>query len=164
MRKPATIAFVFLLASMLVAEEPAWHDVTRRLPEQIEECPARMQLEIGRLLEGEKKAELRTGTPVMVRCEGASISNLVLTREKSPYRHIVIQPWVKLRPGRDKLALIDFEVRQGDQVLGRAETAVPLDEGDVNWEDPVRLLFLRLPVPPPAPQPVLRIKMTIEEE
>jgi len=54
MRKPATIVFMFLLASMLAAEEPAWHDVTRRLPEQIEECPALMQLEIGRLLEREE--------------------------------------------------------------------------------------------------------------
>ncbi len=122
-----------------------------------------MQLPVGRLFEG-PGAEIRTDGGAKMRCEGASITTLVIERPRHSSFVITLRPWVTLRAGRDKLALIDFELRQAGVVLGKAETAVPLDEGAVNWEDAVELRLVRRLAPPPAEEPVLRILMTIEEE
>jgi hypothetical protein len=140
---------------------PTWHNAD--LPYggvRVDECPARIALSVPELLQPERM-ERRTANAGRVRCNGAYVELLELKRSRGVGSPLVLHPWVRLRPGRDMLALITFELWQGDRRIGIEETAVPLDEGGANWEDPVRLHAT------PAtggPVPVLRIVMTIEDE
>jgi hypothetical protein len=130
---------------------------------QIDECPVRVVYPLADFYATpEKRFERATANGASVRCDGAYLANLEIKRAARS-SDLTLQPWVRLRAGRDKLALLRFEVWQGERRLAAAETAVPLDENDVNWEDPVRLRLTQQVRSDEAP-PELRIEMMVEDE
>ena len=142
--------------------EHVWHDISKRF-EQIDECPVRVVYPLAEVYATpQRRYQGATANAISVRCDGATLSNLEIRRAARSV-DLTLQPWVSLRAGRDKLALLRFEVWQEDRRLAVVEGAVPLDEGGTNWENPLQLKLTRQ-VRADGPPPVLRIEMVVEEE
>ena len=150
-------------AAPAALQEARWYSLDAPPAAQpIEECPVRIQIDLGPLFAAQRKGSVRPIYGSWLRCAGASFSNLAVQRSGQALRDIVVESEIHLDAGRDKLALLDLRLLQGDTVLAQGQGAVPLGNNDVNWEDPVKMLLLHLPAPPPAPAPVLQIEMRVE--
>jgi hypothetical protein len=120
-------------------------------------------LETGLFQNDREHTQIITNT-ASVRCGGASITQLEITRRRrweDGKAVLAIRPDIELRKGRDKLAILMLEVRQGDKLVSEVELVMEIEEGKANRR--VRPVKLFVPTSVESdPALVLRIRFEVE--
>lgn len=102
---------------------------------ELEACPIVFDLPLRRD-QVESKAGYRSGLPSRISCGPVKIVSLLVLRKG---KVLEVKPMFSLAKGRDYLSEWIISVRQNGTELCKARSGAHLDEGEISWEDPVKV-------------------------
>lgn len=102
---------------------------------EVEACPIRFDLPLSRD-QFESRSGYRSGLPGRVSCGPVRIVSLLVQRKG---KVLEVKPMFSLAKGRDYLSEWIISVRQNGTELCKARSGAHLDEGEISWEDPVKV-------------------------